>query len=146
MSATSGWGPRATSPSSTSRVRQPTLGGSCAMPESFEIIEGETRGRAAVARVRGRLDAGGVQLLLAHTSKVLATDRNLVLNLSEVSFIGSSGIGALLVTVELYRQQHHDVRIVAVSQAVALVIQVLNLVRFLPLEDSEEDGLSALAA
>jgi len=116
------------------------------MSEAFEVVAGETRGRAAVVRVRGRLDSGGVQVLLAHTSKVLAANQNLVLNLSAVTFLGSSGVGALLVTVELFREHRHEVRIAEASQAVMMVIQVLNLEPFLPLEPSEEAALSKLAA
>lgn len=116
------------------------------MAEAFEITEGETRGRAAVVRVRGRLDQGGVQALLNHTSRVLANEYNLVLNLSQVSFIGSSGVGALLVTHELFREQGRSVRFVELSAAVAMAIQVLNLERFLPLEASEDVAISQLAA
>jgi len=116
------------------------------MAEAFEITAGESRGRAAVVRLRGRLDAGGVQALLNHTSRVLAAEQNLVLNLSQVSFIGSSGVGALLVTLEMFREQGCDVRFVELSAAVAAAIQVLNLDRFLPIEASEDVAISKLAA
>ena len=112
----------------------------------FEIVAGPGRGRTAVARASGRLDATGVQALLGHTSAVLAERRNLVINLSQVSFIGSTGIGALLVTTEQFREQGCKVRFAAISPPVALAIQVLNLDTFLPLEASEESAIDALAA
>ena len=115
------------------------------MAETFAITQAEGRGKAVVVRASGRLDALGAQDLLHHTSGVLANRENLVLNLADVSFIGSSGIGALLIIVEQFREQDCGVRFVAVSPAVTSVIRLLNLDPFLPMEDDEEAALLQLA-
>jgi anti-anti-sigma factor len=53
------------------------------------------------------------------------------LNLSEVSFIASSGIGALLSVAERYRGQGVQLGFASVSPAVSSVVGLLNLEQFL---------------
>src|SRR4030095_12935765 len=107
------------------------------MSELFEITPAPGRGRAKLARIRGRLDAKGAQGLLHHTSSVLAGGETLVLNLADVSFIGSSGIGSLLIIVEQFREQGCGVRFVQVPPAVSSVVKVVNLGQFLPSQVTE---------
>src|SRR5262249_17252074 len=75
------------------------------MSSELEISEVENRGRTAVLRLKGRLDAKTSPILLQRVSDIQANGQNLVLNLADVSFMGSSGIGALLVLVEQFQEQ-----------------------------------------
>ena len=103
-------------------------------------------GRTAVLRLKGRLDVKTSPELLQRAAEVQANGQNLVLNLSEVSFIGSSGIGALLVLVEQFKEQAGVVRLVSPSPAVEAVIKLLNLDRFLAVDTSEEKALAEIGA
>ncbi|HUK62685.1 MAG TPA: STAS domain-containing protein, partial [Dongiaceae bacterium] len=53
-----------------------------------------------VLRVRGRLDARSAPLLSSRCVELRGQGRRLILNMSGVTFIASSGIGALLAMVE----------------------------------------------
>jgi anti-anti-sigma factor len=110
------------------------------------ISEVENRNRAAVLRLKGRLDVKTSPILLQRAAEIQANGQNLVLNLSEVSFIGSSGIGALLVLVEQFQEQAGVVRLVSPSPAVDAVIKLLNLDRFLAVDPSEEKALAEIGA
>jgi anti-sigma B factor antagonist len=111
------------------------------------VISGVVNGgRTAVLRLKGRLDVKTSPELLQRAAEVQANGQNLVLNLSEVSFIGSSGIGALLVLVEQFQEQAGVVRLVSPSRAVEDVIKLLNLDRFLMVDSSEEKALAELGA
>ncbi|HYJ31761.1 MAG TPA: anti-sigma factor antagonist [Candidatus Binatia bacterium] len=113
------------------------------MPDSFGIQE-ETRGRAVLLRVRGRLDARSATHLLEVGSRVRARNLNLVLDLSGITFMASSGLGSLLSLAEEFRQGDTRVRIASPSAAVTSVIHLLNLEPFLPIDGSEEEALHAL--
>ncbi|MGH7726373.1 MAG: STAS domain-containing protein [Candidatus Eiseniibacteriota bacterium] len=99
-----------------------------------------------VLRVRGRLDARGAALLAGCCADARRQNKHLVLNLSGVSFIASSGVGALLALVEEYRQSRWRVRLAEVSPAVDSVIRLLNLDQFLSIDATEADASSALEA
>ena len=117
-----------------------------AMTNELEISKPEERGGAVLLRVKGRLDVKTSPILLRRVAEVQANGQNLVLNLSEVSFMGSSGIGALLVLVEQFQEQGGSVRFAALSPAVDSVVKLLNLDRFLSIDSSETDALAALKA
>ncbi len=116
------------------------------MSQELEMSNLENRGRTAVLRPKGRLDVKTSPLLLQKVSEIQANGQNLVLNLSEVTFMGSSGIGALLVIVEQFQEQAGMVRLASPSPAVASVIKLLNLDRFLAVDSSEEKALSEIGA
>ncbi len=101
---------------------------------------------ATVLRLRGNLDARGASTLTSRAAAVRATGRHLVLNLAGVTFIASSGIGALLALVEECRQSRTRVRLVEVPQAVDSVIRLLNLDQFLSIDATESEAQSRLEA
>lgn len=116
------------------------------MTHGLEISEAENRGRTAVLRLKGRLDVKTSPILLQRVSEIEANGQNLVINLAEVTFMGSSGIGALLVIVEQFQEQAGVVRLASPSPAVEAVIKLLNLDRFLAVDPSEEKSLAEIGA
>lgn len=115
------------------------------MQETFEISV-ETRGSAAVVRVRGRLDARTTPELLRRCAGARPPGGHLVLNLAEVRFVSSSGVGALLSLTEQAREDGGSIRISPASPPVHSSIQLLNLDQYLTVDASESDGLAALEA
>jgi anti-sigma B factor antagonist len=75
---------------------------------------------------------------------VRRSGKNLVLNLAGVSFIASSGVGALLALMEEFRKGPGCLRLVEVSPAVRSVVKLLNLERFLSIDGSEQQAFEAL--
>jgi anti-sigma B factor antagonist len=113
---------------------------------AIEIREVPQTGITAVLRVRGILDAASAQPLIARCGEIQAEGRNLVLDLSEVSFLASGGIGALLVLSEQFQEQGGAVRFAALSASAASVVKLINLDRILGIDDTVEGALTRLAA
>ena len=114
------------------------------MSEDFQIANGPSRGRVLLLRVSGRLDTKSASQLLHRCSAARNGGQDLVINLSAVSFIASSGIGALLALAEQFREADARVRFVALSPAVDSVIKLLNLDQFLTIDSTEDEALAAL--
>src|SRR5574341_1075545 len=114
------------------------------MPDDFQISNGTTKGRTVLLRVAGRLDTKTASQLLHRCRAVRSGGQNLVLNLSEVSFIASSGIGALLALVEQFHESGASVRFAALSSPVESVIPPLSLHLSLTIHSCAPDALSAL--
>jgi anti-anti-sigma factor len=116
------------------------------MPDEFTIVEEPRGGRAALLRVSGRLDARSAPSLLEASAAVGQRGENLVLDLSAVTFMASSGLGSLLSLAEEFRQRGLRVRLASPSPAVDSVIRLLNLQNFLSIDPTEEAALHALDA
>ena len=87
----------------------------------------------------GRLNmvaASGVKTFLDKT--VDAGGRKVVVDLSGVAFIDSSGLGALIGGLKKARQAGGDLRIAGVGEQVAAVLRLTNLDRVLRGYDSVE--------
>src|SRR5262245_23928772 len=110
----------------------------------IQITEGPTHGRVSTLRLRGRLDAETSQLLLQRCAGIQASGQNLILNLSEVTFLGSTGVGALLALVEQFREQAGSVCLASLSAPTRAVIDVLDLGDYLSIHQSEADALAAM--
>jgi anti-anti-sigma factor len=118
--------------------------GRTVMSNDLEILPAEARGRAAVLRLKGRLDVKTAPVLLKQAGEIQINGQDLVLNLSEVTFMGSSGVGALLVIAEQFQEQAGRMRLAAPSAPVMTVFRLLNLDRFLTIDGTEEESIAAL--
>ena len=115
------------------------------MPEAFRIEGPVESGRFAVLRVWGHLNAATAAELLDRARLLRDQSRPLLVNLSGVSFIASSGVGALLALGEEYREAELEICYVELSSAVESVIKLLNLDAFLAIASSEEEAQSRAA-
>lgn len=117
------------------------------MSEQFWIKEKQMDAPTASISVGGRL--GGDSANELRTWCVTLRDkgyRHLILDMSEVTFIASSGIGALIVLTGEFDIQGGSAHLVALSQSVQRTIKLLNLTKFLKIEKSEKEVLAALQA
>ena len=116
------------------------------MNKGFAIEDIESGRAVTVLRLQGQLDARAASELTARCTVVRGQGRHIVLNLAAVSFIASSGVGALLALVEECRQSHTCLRLAEVPPAVDSVIRLLNLDQFLSIDATEADSCSELEA
>jgi anti-anti-sigma factor len=114
------------------------------MSDEFTITT-ETTPRTLILRLTGLLDGRSAPKIHERCTANVGS-RRLVINLSGVTMITSSGIGALLALVEEHGQEFGAVRIAAPSEAVRSVIRVLNLDQFLCVDDTEEQSVRTAEA
>jgi anti-anti-sigma factor len=110
----------------------------------FEELGG--LGRVDVIRLRGRLDARTSPLLMERCAGTRDAGRHLVLNLSGISFLSSSGIGALLALTEEFHEHGATLSLAEASTTVRESIELMNLEEFLTLFDSEAEAVRQRAA
>lgn len=115
------------------------------MDNGLEIVRGETQGKTVVLRVRGRLDAKTAPHLMERVMPFSGMGRNLVMNLADVTFLGSSGVGVLLAVAQAFQDRKGTLRLVAPSAAVTSVVKLLNLEPFLKIDPTEDAALAAIA-
>jgi anti-anti-sigma factor len=100
----------------------------------------ETEG-GAVLSPTGRLTVvTASQLRSAVAERLAAGDRLIIVDLSGTEFVDSSGLGALVSCLKSARQLGGDLRIVAPSEQVAMVLRMTNLDRILSPRASIDDA------
>ena len=110
----------------------------------IEVMEGGRRGRIAVLQAQGKLDASTAPILLEKCAQIQANGQDLVLNLSGITFLGSSGVGAMLVLVEQFAEQAGKIHFAALSEPVRTVVDLLDMSQYLPIHATVEDAVAAM--
>jgi len=101
-----------------------------------------------VIDVNGRLTCGEPQMLLRNTIRQFIDDgnRRLVLNLSEVSFVDSSGLGELISTENELTSHNGQVNLLGLKKRVRDVLVLTKLVCVFDCYDKESEAVLALLA
>lgn len=81
------------------------------------------------------------ELRAAVADRIGAGDRIIVVDLSGTEFVDSSGLGALVSCLKSARQAGGDLRIVAPTEQVTMVLRMTNLDRILQPRASVDDAL-----
>jgi len=81
------------------------------------------------------------QLRAMVADRIASGDRLIVVDLSATEFVDSSGLGALVSCLKSARQAGGDLRIVAPSEQVSMVLRMTNLDRILTPRVSVDDAL-----
>ena len=101
---------------------------------------------AVVVDLSGRLTIGEPVLLLRETVRVLVADgiRNFVLNLGEVTYIDSSGLGELVSLFTTVRNKQGDVKLLNLTAKAKDLLQMTKLLTVFDVYDDENKALAAL--
>lgn len=98
----------------------------------MQIRTSEPRAGVAVLTLEGRLTlVSASQLKSAITEAVDAGRTRVVVDLTAVGFMDSSGLGVLVAGLKKARQEGGDLRLTGVNQQVATVLELTNLDRVL---------------
>ena len=115
------------------------------MSDQFWIKESDMALPTAVLKIGGRLGAKPAKQLRIFCESLRDKGfRHLVVDMSEISFIASSGVGALIVMTGEFSIKGGSVRFVSLSPSVRRVIRLLNLDRFITIDASEEAALAKI--
>ena len=117
------------------------------MLDQFWLKEHKRNLPVVSVAVGGRLGASGAQDMLRRCESLIEEGFvHLIVDMAEVSFMASSGAGALVVLSERFRVKNGSVQIVRPSSAVSRVIDLLNIHRFLVLSESVEAAEAQILA
>lgn len=101
----------------------------------------DVRAGVAVVHVVGRLNMVAAPQLRDVVAEAVAGGRTqLVVDLADVEFMDSSGLGALIGALKTTRQAGGDLRIAAAGEQVTMVLQLSNVDRILKPYRSAHDA------
>jgi anti-anti-sigma factor len=109
-------------------------------------IETENVGDVVVVRCRGRIVSGDeVRFLQLELEKRTGLTKNVVLQMAEVSYVDSGGLGALVRIFGVLRADHGDLKLCRLSPFVVQVLQATNLLGVFHPYPSEKEAIEAFS-
>ncbi len=104
-----------------------------------------TQGEATVVEIGGEIDLHVAPRLRAELLRAGEGDSpRVVVDLSEVSFLDSTGIGVLVGALKRVREKGGALNFCGVQSRVRRVFEITGLMRALPIFESREAALTAL--
>ena len=95
-------------------------------------VEIEERAGRLVLRLRGELDIDTAPKLLAAVQEVLTPGRAVVVDLAELTFVDSSGLGVLVTVWRRAQQVGAQLAVANPTADVAMTLQITGLDQVLP--------------
>ncbi|OQO89379.1 anti-anti-sigma factor [Saccharomonospora piscinae] len=120
-----------------------------AIPTSLLGLTIERHGAGAVVTVSGEIDLSTRREFEVHLDKALdavSPPETLVVDLSEVTFLGSAGLALLLNTQKTAARRGTPLRVVATQRAVRRPVEAVGLSDALPLHGTVESALAGVPA
>lgn len=103
-------------------------------------------GDATVVQVTGRLDASVAPDMKEELQDLIEQGcTKLVLNLEDVNFIDSSGLGVFVSCLRRAATKGGDLRLAEVPEFTRSIFELTRLTRVFNIRESEEEALEALA-
>lgn len=101
-------------------------------------------GDVVVIQCNGRIVAGGeVFSLQSHIGDALNKQRDVILQLEQVDFIDSSGLGALVRLASTAREKGGDLKLCGVHQRVRKTLELTHMLALFETYDSEAEAIMA---
>lgn len=116
------------------------------MTETFETKVSMSGENICVMQVSGHLDAKSVPRLVFEATGIASSGKDLVIVMSGVPFVSSTGIGALLVISERFKEMGRNIRFAEMTSPAMAALKLLNLDSYLELDLTKDRALAALAA
>jgi anti-sigma B factor antagonist len=109
-------------------------------------LQSQKIGDVVVVRCRGRIVVGAeIASLQQELEKLTVLTKKVVLQLGEVSFVDSVGLGALVRQFSVLRAMGGDLKLCQVSPILLQVLQVTSLHRIFSIHASEEEAIQAFS-
>jgi len=101
-------------------------------------------GHVTIVRCNGRIVAGSEsESLRAHVTWLLRDRRSIILDLGEIEFIDSSGLGTIVRTLTSTRQARGELKLCNVPEHVRKVLELSHLTKLFDTHESEERAVAA---
>jgi anti-sigma B factor antagonist len=106
--------------------------------------DSRVEGGITIVSCSGRITFGDESMALREgLKKVLAESRQLVLNLSGVTYIDSGGLGTLVGVYSSARGAGADIKLTGLGQRLHDVLQITKLVTVFEVYDTEQQAIDA---
>ncbi len=107
-------------------------------------ISSRAKGEVVILDISGEIDLYNAPEIKDIVNKLIEQKRyNVIINLKEVTYIDSSGIGALISSLSNLKKYQGGLKIINVFASVKKVFELTKLTSFFEIYDSEDEAVKA---
>lgn len=108
-------------------------------------IEKKPDDNAAIITIdSANLDASNVGVFKAQIQPLLETNGNVIIDMSHLNFVDSSGLGALLSTLRTMNNKNGQLKLYAMAKPVQALFELVRMQRIFAIYNTRDEALAAL--
>ena len=115
------------------------------MQITHEQITGETMEVTLISVTGPSLNASNSKTFKAEIAPVLQSAKRLVIDMSAVQFVDSSGLGAILSCLRQLNEHGADMKVFGLSKSVRALFELVRIHKVIDIHNSKEEAISAFA-
>ncbi len=107
-------------------------------------IAEEIMGQNGILKLAGRLDAAAVKALKENVNSLLKKDiKHIVLDMSDIDFVDSSGLGSLVSCLRIVNKESGDIRLSSLQDQIRALLELTRLHRVFQVFDDCESAIDS---
>ena len=108
-------------------------------------IRTELKGEVLIARTQGRVDgANAREFQDALQAAIDENDHAMVLDMEELTYISSAGLGVILLIARVLQRQNRDLALCSLTGPVREIFQISGFDKIIKTHDSEADAIASI--
>ncbi len=105
----------------------------------------ERDGGTVIAKIDGRLDGANAQEFQGDlTGAIEDSDRAVILDFENLSYISSAGLRVILITAKALRRQDAELAVCSLSDPIREVFEISGFDQIIPVRDTQADAIAAI--
>ena len=106
----------------------------------------ERDGGTVIAKIDGRLDGANAQEFQGDlTGAIEDSDRAVILDFANLSYISSAGLRVILITAKALRRQDAELAVCSLSDPIREVFEISGFDQIIPVRDTQADAIAAIS-
>ena len=106
----------------------------------------ERDGGTVIAKIDGRLDGANAQEFQGDlTGAIEDSDRAVILDFENLSYISSAGLRVILITAKALRRQDAELAVCSLSDPIREVFEISGFDQIIPVRDTQADAIAAIS-
>jgi len=106
-------------------------------------MQHEHKGNATILAITGRVDSATTKNMDAELTKLIQTDKNIVLDLKDVEFLSSAGVRAIVKALKTAKKSRGALKLASIPDHIAEIMQTLGLMELMQAYPSAEEALAS---
>ena len=107
-------------------------------------ISTERQGTTLIAKTAGRVDGANAREFQDDLEEAIEpTDRTVVLDLEDLTYISSAGLRVILLIAKSLRRQGAKITVCSLSDSIRQVFEISGFDKIIPVHDSQAEAVSA---
>jgi anti-anti-sigma factor len=110
-------------------------------------VKTERQGDTLIAKTDGRVDSANArEFQTALEAAIGASDRAVILDMEDLSYISSAGLRVILLIAKTLRKRNAELMLCSLSDPIREVFEISGFDKIIPVHASREQALAAIAS